>query len=136
MKKINNRSLSWYLMILLVPAVALAFRPAAGRADEPSAGGTSGTRQSPSEKQEGMSAMFQGTVAEMIDAGRHIYVRIDTVKQQVWVAVPAFDGKVGDTVLVPPGLPVADFQSRKLKRKFKLMIFVGGIRRLDKSQTP
>jgi hypothetical protein len=136
MKKNNNRCLLWCLLILLVPAVVLAFRPAAGRADEPPAGDTSGTQHGPSTKQEGMSAMFQGTVVETIDAGRHIYVRIDTGKQRVWVAVPAFDGKVGDTVLVPPGLPVANFQSRKLKRKFKLMIFVGGIRRLDKSQTP
>jgi hypothetical protein len=80
-----------------------------------------------------MSEMFKGTVVEVIDAGRHIYVHIDTGEQLVWVAVPAFDGKPGDKVLVPPGVPVADFQSKNLNRKFKMIYFVGSIRRVDKS---
>lgn len=128
--KINFSRLSWYLPILLVPAILLTFRPATGRADEPPAGATAGEHEGFPKRPEGMSEMFQGTVAEVIHAGRHIYVRIHTGKQQVWVAVPDFDGKVGDEVLVPPGIPFSNFQSKKLKRKFKRIIFVGGIRRV------
>ena len=79
--------------------------------------------------------MFEGTVAEVVDAGRHIYVRIDTGEQRVWVAVPAFDGKLGDKVLVPPGIPVANFKSKNLNRIFKMIYFVGGIQLIDESNS-
>ena len=130
--KINFSRLSWCLPFLLVPAILLACRPATGRADEPPAGTTTGEHESSPKKPEGMSEMFQGTVAEVIKAGRHIYVRVETGKRQVWVAVPAFEGNPGDEVLVPPGVPVANFQSKLLNRKFKLIIFVGSIRRVGK----
>lgn len=127
----NQNRWTWYLIILLVSAVALAFRPAAGRAGEPPADAVSGEHDDHSRQSEGMSEMFQGTVVEVIHAGRHIYVRVDTGKRQVWVAVPAFEGKPGDAVIVPPGLQIANFQSKKLNRKFKMIIFVGSIRRVD-----
>jgi hypothetical protein len=129
-KKSDHRW-SWHMFILLVLTIFIGFRQATGRAEEKSVGGTSGKHQIPSIKPEGMSEMFKGTVMEIIDAGRHIYVHIDTGQQRVWVAVPSFDGKPGDKVLVPPGVPVADFQSKKLNRKFKMIYFVGGIRRVD-----
>jgi hypothetical protein len=129
MRKKNNR-LSLVLLILLTPALVVTCRQATGRADQQLPGKTPGAQQNPSKKQPDLSEAFQGTVAEILNAGRHIYVRIDTAKRQVWVAVPSFDGNPGDAVLVPPGVPVANFQSRKLHRKFKLIIFVGGIRRV------
>lgn len=132
MKKSCYR-LSWYMLILLVLTISIGFWQLAGQAKEQPAGKTSGSNQTPSIKPGGMSDMFKGTVVEVIDAGRHIYVHIDTGKQRVWVAVPAFDGKPGDKVLVPPGVPVADFQSKKLNRIFKMIYFVGGIRRVDES---
>jgi len=125
--------LSRNLLILLVLTISIGFWQAAGRAGEQPAGKTSERHQTPSKTPKGMSKMFKGTVVEVIDAGRHIYVHIDTGEQRVWVAVPSFDGRSGDKVLVPPGVPVADFQSKKLNRKFKMMYFVGGIRRIDKN---
>jgi hypothetical protein len=132
MKKSYYR-LSWYMLILLVLTISIGFWQATGQAEEQPAGETSERHQTPSTKPESMSEMFKGTVMEVIDAGRHIYVHIATGEQRVWVAVSAFDGKPGDNVLVPPGVPVADFQSKKLNRKFKMIYFVGGIRRTDKS---
>jgi hypothetical protein len=132
MKK-SYHLLSWYMLILLVLMILLGFRQATVRADESSAGQRFGNHQTPSKKPQGMSKMFKGTVVEVIDAGRHIYVRIDTGEQRVWVAVPSFNGKPGDKVLVPPGVPVTNFQSKKLNRKFKMIYFVGGIRRIDKN---
>ena len=133
MKKSYCR-LSRYVLILLVLTISMVFWQATGRAEEQPAGKTSGSNQTPSIKPEGMSEMFRGTVVEVIDAGRHIYVHIDTGEKRVWVAVPAFDGKPGDKVLVPPGIPVANFKSKNLNRIFKMIYFVGGIRRVDESK--
>jgi hypothetical protein len=132
MKKKYYR-LSRYMLIVLVLAISIGFWQATGEAEEQPAGKTPRRHQTLSIKPEGMSGMFKGTVLEVIDAGRQIYVHIDTGEQRVWVAVPAFDGKPGDKVLVPPGVPVADFQSKKLNRRFKMIYFVGGIRRIDES---
>jgi hypothetical protein len=131
--KISDHRRSWHLFILLALTIFIGFWQAAGRAEEKSAGETSGKHQIPSIKPEGMSEMFKGTVMEIIDAGRHVYVHIDTGENRVWVAVPAFNGKPGDKVLVPPGVPVAGFQSKQLNRKFKIIYFVGGIRVVDEN---
>jgi len=132
MKK-NYYHLSRYMSILLVLTIFIGLLQATGQAEEQPAGKTSGSNQTPTITPEGMSEMFKGTVVEVIDAGRHIYVHIDTGEQRVWVAVPAFDGKPGDKVLVPPGIPVADFQSKNLNRKFEMIYFVGGLSRVDES---
>ena len=134
MKK-NYCRLSRYMLILLVLTISCGSRHMTGQAEEKSAEKISGSNQTPSIKPEGMSEMFKGTVVEVVDAGRHIYVHIDTGDQRVWVAVPAFDGKIGDKVLVPPAVPVANFKSRNLNRTFKVMYFVGGLRRLDKGKS-
>jgi hypothetical protein len=133
--KHSDYHLSWYIMILLVLTMFVGFRPATGQAEEKSVGKTSGSNQTSAKKPGGMSEMFKGTVVEVINAGRHIYVQIDTGKKRVWVAVPIFNGKPGDKVIVPPGIPIADFHSRNLNRDFKMMYFVGGIRRLDDNKS-
>jgi hypothetical protein len=125
--------LSWYILTFLVLTIATGFWRTTGQAEEQPAMEPSGSSQTPSVKPEGMSGTFKGTVVEVIDAGRHVYVHIDTGEQRVWVAVPAFDGKPGDKVLVPPCVPIADFESKKLNRVFKMICFVGGIRRVDES---
>ena len=132
--KNSDYRLSWCMLMLLVPAIFFGFRPATGRAGEKPAAESTGKQKTPSTKPEVMTEMFKGTVVEVINAGRHIYVRIDTGKDKVWVAVPAFDGKTGDKVIVPPGIPFADFHSRNLNRDFKMIYFVGSLRRLDKSK--
>jgi len=130
MKKCYRR-FSWYVLILLVLALSVGLWQGTGPAEEQPARATPERHQSPSAKPEGMSKMFAGTVMEVIKAGRHIYIRVKTEEELVWIAVPAFDGKPGDKVLVPPGVPVADLHSEKLNRIFKMIYFVGGIRKLD-----
>ena len=134
MKK-NYCRLSRYMLILLVLTISCGSRQVTGQTEEKPAEKISGSNQSISIKPEGMSEMFKGTVVEVVDAGRHIYVHIDTGKKRVWVAVPTFDGKPGDKVLVPPGIPVANFKSKNLNRTFKVMYFVGGLSRLDKGKS-
>ena len=134
MKK-NYCRLSRYMLILMVLTISCGSQQITGQAEEQPAQKTLESNQTPSIKPEGMSEMFKGTVVEVVDAGRHIYVHIDTGEQRVWVAVPAFDGKLGDKVLVPPAVPVANFKSRNLNRTFKVMYFVGGLRRLDNGKS-
>ena len=122
--------LSRYVLILLVLTIFMGLRQVSCLAEEQPARATPES-QSPSTKPEGMSKMLEGTVEEVINAGRHIYVSVITGERLIWIAVPAFDGKPGDRVLVPPGVPVADLHSKNLNRTFKMIYFVGGIRRLD-----
>ena len=70
---------------------------------------------------------FIGTVADTIKVERYTYVQVDTGKEKIWAATPAFSGKVGDTVVVPDGLVMKNFHSNTLNRDFDLVHFVGAI---------
>jgi hypothetical protein len=70
---------------------------------------------------------FSGTVAETIKVERYTYVQVDTGKEKIWAATPEFQGKVGDTVVVPEGLVMKNFHSNTLERDFELVHFVGAI---------
>jgi hypothetical protein len=122
------------LIMLTMLTVAAGCNQATGQTDEQKDKESFGGNQTTPEKnQKSLAESFKGSVMEIIPSGRYVYVQIDTGKKKVWVAVPEFDGKPGDKVVVPPGVPVADFQSKKLNRKFDMVYFVGGIRRDDES---
>ena len=133
MKKSAFR-LSWYTLIPAVLTICIGVWWTAAQAEEQPAAKPPMRDQTPSIKPEAMSEPFKGTVVEVLHAGRHLYVHIDTGKRRLWVAVPAFDGKPGDEVIVPSGVPVADFQSKTLNRKFKMIIFVGAIHQASESE--
>jgi len=119
-----------YLWILLVITLCIGIWQTPGHTGETAEENLpGGVQPAPRESESGMAAQFKGTVIEVINAGRHVYLHIDTGEKRVWVAVPEFDGKTGDEVLVPPGVPVADFQSRTLHRRFDMLYFVGSVRR-------
>jgi hypothetical protein len=69
----------------------------------------------------------QGTVIETMNAGRYTYVEVDTGNQKIWAAAPAFEVKVGDAVVVPQGMPVANFHSESLNRDFEQVYFVSSV---------
>jgi len=130
MKKYYYR-LSWNVLLLLVLTISMDLWLATGLAEEQPVQATPGRRQSPSTKPKGMSKMFECKVVEVIRTGRHIYVSVKTGDKLIWIAVMDFDGKPGDKILVPPGVPVTDLHSKELNRIFKMIYFVGGIRKLD-----
>jgi hypothetical protein len=68
-----------------------------------------------------------GTVVEFINAGIYTYVRVNTGDNRIWAAAPAFQVKVGDTVVIPQGSPMRNFHSKTLDRTFELVYFVGSI---------
>jgi hypothetical protein len=68
-----------------------------------------------------------GNVLETMNAGGYTYVQVDTGKEKFWAAGPETKVKVGDTVAVPEGMPMPNFESKSLKRKFDMVYFVPSI---------
>ena len=125
----KNLPLKLGLLVLMVLGTAIGCGSGGLRAEEPSEGSLPDSEPSVATTQDSMSSMFRGTVVDVIDAGRYVYLQVATEGKKVWVAAPTFEGKVGDTVLVPPGVPMANFHSKKLDREFDMIYFVGGVRR-------
>ena len=73
---------------------------------------------------------FTGTVAETMNAGGYTYVRLQGGgKDDVWVAAPEFDARVGQQVSVTLEMPMTNFESQTLKRTFPLVYFVSSVSR-------
>jgi hypothetical protein len=68
-----------------------------------------------------------GTVVESISTGGYTYVHVDTGTEKIWAAAPAFQVKVGDKVVIPPGMPMKNYYSKTLDRTFDLVYFVASI---------
>jgi len=70
---------------------------------------------------------FTGKVLETMDAGGYTYVHVDNGTEKIWAAAPQFEAKVGEKVTVPEGMPMKDYESKTLNRKFDVVYFVGAI---------
>src|SRR5436853_136930 len=57
---------------------------------------------------------FSGAIAETMDSGGYTYVRLRGGPENLWVAAPQFDAKVGETITVSLDMPMQNFQSRTL----------------------
>lgn len=68
-----------------------------------------------------------GKVAETMNASGYTYVLVDKGSEKVWVAGPLTTVKVGEEVYVPEGSPMANFESKTLKRTFDQIIFSSAI---------
>ena len=75
---------------------------------------------------------FSGSVLETMNAGGYTYVHVDNGKEKIWAAAPQFEIKVGEKVTVPEGMPMKDYESKTLNRKFDVVFFVGAIGKGDK----
>lgn len=77
---------------------------------------------------EAASGGYTGTVTETMNVSPYTYLQVDTGKEKIWAAAPAFQVKVGDKVTIPKGgTPMEKFESKSLKRTFDLIYFVGKI---------
>ena len=73
---------------------------------------------------------FTGTIAETMDSGGYTYARLQGGgKDDVWVAAPQFDAKVGETISVALDMPMPGFQSKTLNRTFPTLYFVQEVAR-------
>ena len=72
---------------------------------------------------------YTGSIAETMDSGGYTYAKLKGAKDEVWVAAPVFDAKVGETVSVSLDMPMANFQSKTLNRTFEMLYFVQAVAR-------
>ncbi len=68
-----------------------------------------------------------GTVMETMNAAGYTYVQVDSGTQKIWAAAPAFTVAVGDSVMVPDGMPMNNYHSKTLDRDFAVVYFVDSI---------
>ena len=68
-----------------------------------------------------------GTVLETMDAAGYTYVQVDSGTSQIWAAAPKFTVAVGDSVIVPDGMPMNYYHSKTLDRNFSVVYFVDSV---------
>jgi hypothetical protein len=69
---------------------------------------------------------LSGKVVETMDSGGYTYVCLEKDGQKTWVAVPQMKVVKGKNMSFEPGIEMADFESKTLKRKFDKIYFSGG----------
>jgi hypothetical protein len=73
--------------------------------------------------------IITGSVAEAMNSGGYTYVRMQTGKDDVWIAATEFAVQVGERLTVPLEMPMQDFHSKTLNRDFPLIYFVSQVSR-------
>jgi hypothetical protein len=71
----------------------------------------------------GSGAPLTGKVLERLDSPPYSYLRIQTAQGETWAAVPKADVANGAEVTVAGALPMKDFESKTLARKFDVVYF-------------
>ena len=67
--------------------------------------------------------VVEGKVIEKIDVSQYTYLNIETKTEKVWAAVPRATVAVGDSVAVERAMPMSNFNSPTLNRKFDRIYF-------------
>ncbi|WP_210398081.1 GW dipeptide domain-containing protein [Motiliproteus sediminis] len=75
--------------------------------------------------------LSQGTVLSTEASGGYSYMEVDTGNGKVWVAAPAADVSVGDTISWSGAATMRNFNSPSLGRTFDEILFAGGVNRLN-----
>ena len=76
----------------------------------------------------GAQAPISGKVIETMDSGGYTYVQVDAGGKKLWAAGPLTKVAVGDSVILPDGVPMHDFASKTLNRTFDVVYFVSAIK--------
>lgn len=69
-----------------------------------------------------------GKVVETMNAANYTYVLLESGGKKTWGAAPQFPVKVGDTVAMAGGMPMANYHSKTLDRTFDVVYFSGDVR--------
>ena len=71
----------------------------------------------------------KGKVTQTMNSGGYTYVEAANDKgEKLWMALPEFKVKVGDTIEYPVAPAMVNFQSKTLNRTFDKIMFIPGIR--------
>lgn len=66
-----------------------------------------------------------GTVAETIDVGSYIYLRLE--EPDIWIAAPTMAVSEGDQIKYAGGMEMRDFYSKSLDRTFESIFFIQNV---------
>lgn len=69
------------------------------------------------------ASSLKGKVLERLDAPPYSYLKIQSGAEETWAAVPKADVAKGAEVTVLNAMPMANFESKTLKRKFDVVFF-------------
>jgi hypothetical protein len=69
------------------------------------------------------ASTLKGIIVERLDAEPYSYLKLKTLNGETWAAVPKTDKAKGAEVTVTGAMPMNDFESKTLKRKFELVYF-------------
>jgi hypothetical protein len=69
------------------------------------------------------AATLKGKVLERLDAPPYSYLRIKSGQEELWAAVPKADVAKGAEVSVLNAMPMTNFESKTLKKKFEVVFF-------------
>ena len=69
------------------------------------------------------TAVIKGKIVERLDADPYSYLKLQTDSGEAWAAVPKTDKGPGTEVTVSGAMPMNQFESKTLKRKFELVYF-------------
>lgn len=70
---------------------------------------------------------ISGSVTETMNTAGYTYIKVDTGTEEIWVAAPEFEVKVGDPVIVGQSLPMPNYHSNTLDRDFDVVHFAGNV---------
>ncbi|NOX25000.1 MAG: hypothetical protein GXP59_02580 [Deltaproteobacteria bacterium] len=73
--------------------------------------------------------IHSGTVVTVEKAGNYSIIQLQEAGKKIWLAAGAFGAAVGDKIEYAGGVPMSDFYSKSLKRKFHKIIFITNIRK-------
>jgi hypothetical protein len=80
------------------------------------------------QSQDTAGSEIAGKVVSTMNAASYTYVEVDTGDAVVWAAAPRTEVTVGDRVFIPGGMPMPDFYSPTLDRRFEVIYFAPVIR--------
>jgi len=79
------------------------------------------------ERQDSSNKGKRGVVTEVLLNNKYTYIRVDTGGEKFWAAAPEFKVKVGDSVYVPHGMPMTNYESSTLKMVLDVIYFLDAI---------
>lgn len=75
--------------------------------------------------------MVRGTVVETMDVSGYTYVLLDSDGQELWIAGPETPVEIGHVVQASTQMPMTDFWSDSLFRKFDVLYFSSALQNLS-----
>ncbi|HBA89308.1 MAG TPA: hypothetical protein DCZ75_15370 [Geobacter sp.] len=94
---------------------------------QPKAAAAKAAAPAPAEPTKYEPPILAGKVVESMQVGNYTYMLLEKDGRKAWAAVPSTEVKVGEEIILIPGIDMVDFRSSMLKRTFGNIHFSAGI---------